>query len=606
MRLPQQVGDYTLLEQLGAGGFGTVYRARIKGDLGFSQDVAVKIVDSARARQSPEVIRSLADEAQFLARLQHAHIVGVRRFLRVEHEVLGVIHAMEMELVRGLVVSRLLGRLKLAETLLPVESVLSLLIEAADALIYAHGLRGDDGLPVGLVHRDLKPDNLIVTEDGRLKILDFGIAWAEGRLVESTESGLAKGTPLYMSPEQLHAEEVDGRSDLYALGAIAFELLAGERFVPQPSGRVELPALIMLVARTRWPDRAPVLQRALCAPEPAGRGLSEEQAQPFLDLLGRLLAREVDDRPASAAVLARELEELAETWRLPLGRRFLRSAIGAMEEDLIDPSAKTRKSPSAQTPPGPAVFGSETLEGARAGDSTVVATSQAPDDDLAIQTFATRIRGAGPTRLVPPDKPGVIRWPMVVAALGMLVLAVGIVLWSRGESLEVEPPEPTSPAVAEPTPLLSEPTPAPPEPTPELAPEPTPAPVIPDPTPRAAPDPTPKAPDPTPVVEPTWPTLTATPPGLVLPGNPLKLEVTVQGGDVECRPEVFVRPVGGAYGRRVMAARGQSWSAMMDIPYDGTWDGGAEYFYRCCEPGGRCGASLGSRTSPLRAEAPEF
>jgi len=125
--------------------------------------------------------------------------------------------------------------------------------------------------------------------------------------------------------------------------------------------------------------------------------------------------------------------------------------------------------------------------------------------------------------------------------------------------------------------------------------------VIPDPTPRP-PDPTPVPP----VVEPTWPKLTASPPGLVLPGNPLKLEVTVQGGDVDCRPEVFVRPVGGAYVRRVMAARGQSWSAMMDIPYDGPWDGGAEYFFRCCEPGGRCGASLGSRTSPLRAEAPEF
>ena len=597
MRLPQQVGDYTLLKQLGAGGFGTVYLARIQGDLGFSQEVAVKIVDSTRARQSPEVISSLADEAQFLARIQHSHIVSVRRFVRVEHPVLGVIHAMEMELVRGLVVSRLLSRLQAVRALLPVESVVSLLMEAADALNYAHELKGADGAAVGLVHRDLKPDNLIVTEDGRLKILDFGIAWAEGRLVESTESGLAKGTPLYMSPEQLHAEPVDGRSDLYALGVIAFELLTGERFVPRPDNRTELPAMIMLVARTRWPDRAPLLERRLCAPEPLGRGLSREQARPLLDLMSRLLARDRERRPATAAALARELESFAEVWRPALGRRFLRGAVGAMSPELIDPVAQTRRSPSAQTETAAQDYGAATLEGAHSQDRTVVGQAE----DLAIQTFATRLATVPPTRLVPPEPPAVRPWPLV-AALGLPALVLGLWIWSGSTPEDPAPaePPPTVEAATAPAPTPATTAPAPPVVQPEITPTPRR-----DPTPRPAPDPTPAAVQPE-VVEETWPTLTTPPAGLVLPGNPLTLAVSVDGGDVDCQPEVFVRPMGGAYVRRAMAARGGSWSAMMDIPYDGTWDAGAEYFFRCCSADGRCGASLGSRSAPLRARAPAF
>jgi len=282
VRLPQRVGDYTLLEQLGAGSFGTVYRAQIEGDLGFSQQVAVKLVDASHARHSPRLITSLADEAQFLARVTHPNIVAVRRFVRVDHPFLGEAHLMEMELVRGATVTQLFRQISEGAARIPVDAVLSMLLEAVDALVYAHGLKAPDGRATGLVHRDLKPDNLIISVDGRLKMLDFGIAWAEDRMATTTATGVAKGTPLYMSPEQARGQPADPRTDLYSLGIIAFEAIAGERYIAIPGGRVELPVVVMAVATQRWEDRQPVLQRALCAPAPLGRGMDARQAHPSL------------------------------------------------------------------------------------------------------------------------------------------------------------------------------------------------------------------------------------------------------------------------------------------------------------------------------------
>ncbi len=108
MRLPQTVGSYRLVERLGAGSFGSVYRAEVLGALGFSQDVAVKILDPARAIERPDLIASLADEAVLLSRLQHPNIVQVRGLERIEHDFLGTTYAMVMELVRGIPLRRLI------------------------------------------------------------------------------------------------------------------------------------------------------------------------------------------------------------------------------------------------------------------------------------------------------------------------------------------------------------------------------------------------------------------------------------------------------------------------------------------------------------------
>ena len=203
MRLPQTVGVYRLVERLGSGSFGTVYRAEVVGALGFSQDVAVKVLDPARAIERPDMVASLADEAALLSRLQHPNIVQVRGLEKIEHDFLGTTYAMVMELVRGIPLRRLIDAAVERGHVIPAQASLLLLSEAAEALQYAHAMRGADGRPMNFVHRDMKPGNVLVTKDGRTKILDFGIAFAAERKVTSTAAGMTKGTVLYMSPEQV-------------------------------------------------------------------------------------------------------------------------------------------------------------------------------------------------------------------------------------------------------------------------------------------------------------------------------------------------------------------------------------------------------------------
>ena len=287
VKLPQRVGDYTLLEQIGAGAFGTVYRARVEGDLGFRQEVAVKLVDGSRAKQSPGLITSLADEAQFLARVSHPHVVAVRRFVRADHEFLGEAWLMEMELVRGVSLARLLRLLGESNTRLPVDSVLSLLLESLDALVYAHGLKTPDGRSQSLVHRDMKPANVVLTPEGRVVLMDFGIARYEQVDSGLTTTGMSLGTPLYMAPEQAVGAELDARADLYSLGVLLYELVTGQ---PPFQGTTT----VALYLEKRGDQFKPSLE------------LNPDVPADLDELIADLLRYETDQRPENAhAVLAR-------------------------------------------------------------------------------------------------------------------------------------------------------------------------------------------------------------------------------------------------------------------------------------------------------------
>ncbi len=605
MRLPQRIGDYTLLEQLGAGSFGTVYRARIEGDLGFSQQVAVKLVDSGRARARPNVITSLADEAQFLARLNHPNIVAVRRFVRVDHEFLGEAHLMEMELVRGAPLSCLLRKVDEVGTRLPVDAALSLLLEGVDALVYAHDLKDADGKGIGLVHRDLKPDNLLVSHDGRLKVLDFGIAWAEDRIATTTATGLAKGTPQYMSPEQARGEPADPRSDLYALGAIAFECITGHRYVSPPQGgRVELPVIIMAVATTTFEGRVDVLEKALVAPEPVGRAIDPNRARGIIELLGRMLAPNIEERPASAALLAHDLEELCSAWKPHLGRRYLRTAIDGIIEPVTDPHADTMDRELNLT------------------------LSERADFDSFREAF--NVGAVGPTRMAPPGlREGEGQGPggpkvLAIVLVGAALLALGILAIIGPQDRGTDSPEPAADAVVDaaevedepraeimPEPVTEEAEPEPtrapePEPTPERR---TPAPRVEPSTPasRIEPAPTP-APQPT-IPSPVWPKLSHTPPAPYMLPATLTISVRLEGGSVDCEPEVLIRPVMPSpiqFTRTAMASAGTSaWSATMALPYGEGWNVGAEYYFRCCQDGS-CGAGLRNQANPFRVDKNPF
>lgn len=327
MRLPRNIAGYEFVELLGVGSFGSVYRAVIRGDLGFEQEVAVKVLDAERAQADTAHVAAIANEARILSRVQHPNIVQARHFRYVEDEALGDTWILVMELVRGQSLRRLLKHDRHQLEPLPIAAPLLMISEISDGLHFAHRLRDAQGEPVGLVHRDLKPANIRITNEGRLKILDFGIAWAKRRLGKVTGGGITKGTPLYMSPEQLYGEPLDGRSDLYALGAIAFEFLTGAPYVRMEGGGDESPLQAALEAR--FEPREPELRWAL---ENRYGITASKPTEKLVSLIRDLLAREPDRRPAEGGEVFDRLEDLWELHRPSLGRGALRAWVEQRNE----------------------------------------------------------------------------------------------------------------------------------------------------------------------------------------------------------------------------------------------------------------------------------
>lgn len=207
-------GKYVIERRLGGGGMAEVFLARTVGAEGFSRPVAIKRIRSGFA-QDPEFANLFVEEARLTARLQHPNIVQVLDFDR-DHE--GGLFLV-MELVDGVTLHGLLQRCRL-----PLSLVIYAAIEILRGLDYAHELPiNPDGVR-GLVHRDLSPDNVLLSWEGVVKVSDFGVAKARAAS-KATASITIKGKPSYMSPEQVNGGALDGRSDLFAVGAIMFEML---------------------------------------------------------------------------------------------------------------------------------------------------------------------------------------------------------------------------------------------------------------------------------------------------------------------------------------------------------------------------------------------
>lgn len=199
------VGNYRIVEKVGEGGMGAVYRAL---DVMLDREVAIKAIRPDLSRE-PQIVERFRSEAKILARVSHPAIATIYSFFYENEELF-----LAMEFVRGRSLSKVLE----AEGAIPWPRAVPLFRSALEGIAAAHR--------EGIVHRDLKPDNLMLTEGGRLKVMDFGIARMAGSS-HLTRTGLLVGTLRYMAPEQIKGEEVDRRTDVYALGVVLYQMLTG-------------------------------------------------------------------------------------------------------------------------------------------------------------------------------------------------------------------------------------------------------------------------------------------------------------------------------------------------------------------------------------------
>lgn len=220
---PYKMGKYLLLERLAAGGMAEVYRAKATGAGGFEKWLAIKkILPNHMEDETFE--RMFQSEARMGSSLQHANIVPTLDFVQF-----GETYLLVMEFVNGKNLRQVVNKLKKLQFTLPLECCLYIINETCKGLDYAHSKRDDiTGQPQNIIHRDMSPQNIMISYEGAVKIVDFGIAKGIGKL-EQTKSGVIKGKFGYMSPEQAVGQDVTSATDIFSTGIILWELVTGKR-----------------------------------------------------------------------------------------------------------------------------------------------------------------------------------------------------------------------------------------------------------------------------------------------------------------------------------------------------------------------------------------
>ncbi len=278
-------GKYDLLERIAAGGMAEVFLARTSGLAGFERRLVIKRIRDDHAKD-PRFVQSFVNEARIGVHLNHPNIVQMYELGRV-----GEAWFIAMEHLHGRDLSRLRKAVDALGERLPAPVAVRMVADVCRALSYAHARTDAEGRPLGLVHRDVSPHNVVVTFTGEVKLVDFGIARL---MLDSDPPGAAAiggGKYAYMSPEQARGEPLDQRTDIYSAGIVLYELLVGHRLFQHPDPEEKLRRV-----------------RDAVVPDPKGEGI---EIDPDLwAILIRALARDREERPSSAA----DLEEDLRAW----------------------------------------------------------------------------------------------------------------------------------------------------------------------------------------------------------------------------------------------------------------------------------------------------
>ena len=432
-------GRYRVVETLGKGAMGVVYRAH---DPVLDRMVAVKRM-TAEIAHDPSLRQRFYVEARAAARLNHRNIVTVYELGETDQDIFIV-----MELVEGMALSQMIKQ----GAELPVTSIIDLMAQVCDGLDFAH--------LNGIIHRDIKPANLNVLPSGVVKILDFGIARLGS--VHMTASGILIGTPDYMAPEQARGEDIDGRADLFSVGAVIYELVSSIK--PFAGG-----TLGTVITRLIREPHVPLRERVPSTPA----ALSE--------LVDRLLAKDRQARPATAGAVRDQLQAIGEALRGPTTKSAGWDDDSALEPTLVGmaspvagrtasstgetavPSARQEAAADATSAPG----ASSTPGGGEPSAPESAPPSGPPEPEAPIPpvpapasqtpaapaapppTSAVRpSSAAGPVpspSSEPSERPATRgRWGLPVAAILLLGIAAGAYFWWQGRAPASGAPETVS------------------------------------------------------------------------------------------------------------------------------------------------------------------
>jgi serine/threonine protein kinase len=279
---PKKFGKYQLLQKIAVGGMAELYRSKVTRAHGFEKLVAIKKI-LPHLTDEGNLIKAFIDEAKLAALLQHENIVQIYDFGSIDDE-----YFIAMEYLFGKDLRKLTHKARKTAVPLGLENTLFIISRICAGLDYSHNLKDLQGKPLNIIHRDINPQNIFLTYEGQVKIIDFGIAKAASHN-STTHEGLIKGKLAYMSPEQATGKPIDHRSDIFSTGIIFYELLAGRRMFEGETMEV-----YSLVREARY--------------EPLVKLKPDLPAQ-LHEIVERALAKEPDQRYQTCGEMLADLEE---------------------------------------------------------------------------------------------------------------------------------------------------------------------------------------------------------------------------------------------------------------------------------------------------------
>ncbi len=393
-----RIGKYRILARIGQGGMARVLLTMSEGPHGFNKLLVVKELREELAHD-PEFLAMFLDEARIAARLNHPNIVQTYEIANDKEQ-----YFIAMEYLEGQPLNAVFRRIGRKQ--IPLEIHLKILADVLAALEHAHALADFDGTPLHVVHRDVSPQNVFITYDGHVKLVDFGIAKAAGAS-SRTQEGILKGKISYIAPEQARCEPVDARADVFAVGLMLWEALAGRRMIQKE-------------------DEASVLARRMAGMDPSIRTVVPDIPNELATICDKAMAGRVEDRFQSA----KDLQEVLEAYLARSDFRVGPKEIGRIVVDgFADERARIKKSielamKQADTTAEPMQIELMPASLKVTSESLPRVYAGAPSDPPAANTTAL-------TAAMPPPSRGRSILPAVAAGSLLALVALGVVVYAK-------------------------------------------------------------------------------------------------------------------------------------------------------------------------------